>query len=114
MGRILFTASSPGDDWAAFVKQNDPFAPSISDLVAAGYLARTRADGDTVEARSGDTGPRDAAIASGAQMVSTDYPVPDPDFGTGYVVQIPGGMPARCNPVNGPTGCRAEALERLP
>src|SRR5205814_6117638 len=96
MGRILFTDSSPGDDTAAFVKENDPSAtsPSISDLVAAGYLVRTRADGDTVEARSGDTGPRGAAIASGAQMVSTDYPVPDPDFGTGYAVPIPAGMRA--------------------
>jgi hypothetical protein len=97
------------------VKANDPFTtnPTISELVAAGYFVRTRTDADTVEARSGDTGPRDAAISSGAQMVSTDYPIPDPDFGTGYVVAIPGGMPARCNPINGPAGCRAEALERI-
>jgi hypothetical protein len=115
-GRILFADSSPGDDWAAFVKANDPLNttnPTISELVAAGYFVRTRTDADTVEARSGDTGPRDAAISSGAQMVSTDYPIPDPDFGTGYVVAIPGGMPARCNPINGPAGCRAEALERI-
>ena len=45
---------------------------------------------------------RDAAIASGAQFVSTDYPVPDPDFGTGYMVAIPDGMPARCNPISAP------------
>ena len=65
------------------------FAADIPDLVAAGYVVRTRADADTVEARSGDTGPRDAAIASGAQWVSTDYPVENPDFGTGYVVADP-------------------------
>jgi hypothetical protein len=46
-------------------------------------------------------------------VVSTDYPIPDPDFGAGYVVAISGGMPARCNPINGPAGCRAEALERI-
>ena len=81
--------------------------------MAAGYLVRTRADSDTVEARSGDTAPRDAAIASGAQYVSTDYPVENPAFGTGYVVRIPNGMPARCNPVNAPATCREEGLERL-
>jgi hypothetical protein len=43
----------------------------------------------------------------------TDYPIPDPDFGAGYVVAISGGMPARCNPINGPAGCSAEALERI-
>jgi hypothetical protein len=111
--RVLFTNSDPGDPDAAFVKLNDPFDPSIPAVVAAGYLVRTRADADTVEARSGDTGPRDAALASGAQFVSTDYPVPDPDFGTGYFVEIPGGMPARCNPLNAPAGCRVEGLERL-
>jgi len=114
-GRVIFTNSTPGDPDAAFVKMNDPFAtsPSIAEVVAAGYVVRTRSDADTVEARSGDTGPRDAALASGAQAVSTDYPEPDPRFGTGYMVAIPGGMPARCNPVNAPAGCRNEALERL-
>ena len=74
---------------------------------------RTRADADTMEARSGDTARRDAALASGAQFVSTDYPVPNPGFGTGYAVAIPGGMPGRCNPVNAPAGCRTVAIERL-
>ena len=42
----------------------------------------------------------------------TDYPDPDPRFGTGYQVRIPGGTTARCNPVNSPPGCRSAALER--
>ncbi len=112
-GRVLFTDANPGDADAGFVERNDPTDPGIPGVVAAGYFVRTRADADTVEARAGDTGPRDAAIASGAQCVSTDYPEPDPRFGTGYFVAIPDGMPARCNPVNGPAGCRVEALERL-
>ena len=33
---------------------------------------------------------RDAAFASGAQYVSTDYVLPDDRFGTGYVVDLPG------------------------
>jgi hypothetical protein len=112
-GRVIFTNSQPGGADAAFVKMNDPLDPTIPDVVSAGYLVRTRADADTMEARAGNTVPRDAALGSGAQFVSTDYPVENPAFGTGYFVEIPGGMPARCNPVNGPAGCRAEGLERL-
>lgn len=104
-GRVLFTNSSPGQPDAAFVKRNDPFDDEIPDLVRAGYIVRTRADADTQEARSGDTAPRDAALASGAQYVSTDYPVPDPRFGTGYFVQMPDGTPGRCNPINAPPEC---------
>jgi hypothetical protein len=104
-GRVLFTPSSPGEPDAAFVKRNDPFSEDIPALVEAGYIVRTRADADTEEARSGDTVPRDTALASGAQYVSTDYPVENPDFGTGYLVEIPDGTPARCNPINAPPEC---------
>ncbi len=112
-GRVLFTSSLPGEPEAGFVKLNDPIADGelIRDLVARGFIVRTRADADTVQARTGDTRQRDAALASGAQFVSTDYPVPDPDFGTGYFVAIPGGMPARCNPVNAPPECTSLDVE---
>jgi len=113
-GRVLFTNSDPGSPDGAFLKLNNAIGreTDIRDAVAAGYIVRTRADADTLEARSGDTTTREAALASGAQFVSTDYPVPDPDFGTGYFVEIPGGAPGRCNPVNGPAACRGDALER--
>lgn len=112
-GRILFTDSTPGNPEAAFIKMNDPLPNpgDISAMVAAGYVVRTRADVDTNQARSGNTAQRDAALASGAQWVSTDYEVPNPAFGTGYVVAIPGGTPARCNPINAAPGCRNEGLE---
>jgi len=112
-GRVLFTDGDPGDPDAAFIKLNDAIggASVIPDLVQAGYVVRTRADADTVEARTGDVTTRDAALQGGAQWVSTDYPVPDPDFGTGYFVDIPGGNVARCNPINAPIGCRSSALE---
>jgi len=112
-GRILFTNALPGDPDAAFVQVNDPLGTPglIPDLVSAGYLVRTRADADTREARTGDTTRRDAALASGAQYVSTDYAEENPDFGTGYSVAIPGGFVARCNPVNAPPECASEALE---
>ncbi len=106
-GRAIFTNSEPGEPDAAFVKRNDPFDASIPDLVKAGYVVRTRSDGDTEEARDNDTGPRDAALASGAQWVSTDYPRPGlaVGFTTDYFAEIPGGTVARCNPVNAPAGC---------
>ncbi len=112
-GRVLFTSSEPPEPAAAFVKLNDPIADGerIRDLVARGFLIRTRADADTEQARSGDVSRRDAALASGAQYVSTDYPEPDPSFGTGYQVRIPGGRPARCNPVSAPSGCTALDVE---
>jgi len=114
-GRVIFTNADPGDEDAAFVKRNNPLSQGgdIADLVSQGYLVRTRADGDTVQAREGDPTQRDAALASGAQFVSSDYPVPNLDFGTDYFVQIPGGMPAACNPISAPSGCRNPSLERL-
>ena len=112
-GRVIFTSAGPGNADAGFIKMNDPQDPTIPDRVADGYLVRTRSDADTLDARANDTTDRDAALASGAQFVSTDYPVPDPQIGTGFFVEIPGGMPARCNPVNAPPGCREDALERL-
>ncbi len=112
-GRVMFTSSPPGSPESAFVKVNQPLGNEafISELVAAGYIVRTRADADTVEARFGLTARRDAALASGAQFVSTDYPEPNPDFSTGYFVDIAGGTNARCNPVLSPPGCDSSALE---
>jgi hypothetical protein len=114
-GRVLFTNANPGDPDAAFVKRNDPFAADIPDLVAAGYVVRTRADADTVEARENNTGPRDQALASGAQWVSTDYQAPGMAVGftSSYVVEIPGGTVARCNPVNAPPGCDSALLDTI-
>ena len=110
----MFTNSTPGQPDAAFVKVNDPLASPtrIPDLVRDGYLVRTRADADTEQARRGDTDRREAALASGAQFVSTDYPVPSTNPGfSDYFVEIPNGSTARCNPVASPTGCRDAALE---
>lgn len=116
-GRVLFTNSTPGQPDAAFVKENDPVTDQarIRSEVRAGYVVRTRADTDTQQARTGDTTMRDAAFASGAQWVSTDYPVASLSarFGTGYAVRVPGGRIARCTPiapVNAPARCRSWAL----
>jgi len=106
--RLVFVDVPPTDPDAAMTVVNDPIgdAARIRELVAEGFIVRTRADADTVQARSGDTTMRDAAFASGAQYVSTDYVFPDDRFGTGYVVDLPGDGPARCNPVNAPNRCK--------
>ena len=115
-GRALFTSSRPGEPSAAFVKENDPKGiknERIRQLVRNGFVVRTRADADTKEARTGDVSTRDAALASGAQWVSTDYPtISDNRFGTPYFAAIPGGTVARCNPINAPAGCVSSLLER--
>jgi hypothetical protein len=115
-GRVIFTNSTVGAPDGAFVKLNNPIPDqgAIQAAVTAGYLVRTRADGDTVEARANDTTVRDAGIASGAQWVSTDFPVAGRAFGTPYFVSIPGGTPARCNPLNAPTWCTPALVESLP
>ena len=112
-GRAIFTGSPIGSPEAAFTRIDDPVEQQdgIQEAVRAGYIVRTRADADTAEARTGDTTTRDAALRSGAHFISTDYPVDDPRFEPTYVVAIPGGTPARCNPVRAPAGCRSEAVE---
>jgi Phosphoinositide phospholipase C, Ca2+-dependent len=45
-------------------------------------------------------------MASGAQILSTDYPVSEPARWLGhYVVTLPGRAVARCNPVKAPVAC---------
>ncbi|MEY2451604.1 MAG: hypothetical protein QOD92_1178 [Acidimicrobiaceae bacterium] len=112
-GRVLFTSSPRGTPEAAFLKLNDPIKDetTIRQAVLDGYIVRTRSDGDTVQARSGDTTMREAALRSGAQWVSTDYEVADAKFGTGYVVAIPGGTPSRCNPVRLAVRCTPADIE---
>ena len=95
--RTMFATLPPEHPGAAFMIINDPLNAfdQIREMVAAGYLVRTRADADTLEARRGDTRRRDAAFASGAQFVSTDYYQPAKGFGSDYVVRLPADKPFR-------------------
>jgi Phosphoinositide phospholipase C, Ca2+-dependent len=107
-GRVIFTNSEPGEPDAAFLERNEGPAADISSLVRKGYLIRARTDSDTKEARTNDTTVRDAMIGSGAQLLSTDYPVNEPARWSGnFVVTLPGKAVARCNPINAPAGCNA-------
>ena len=105
-GDLLFTAGNH------FAKLNDPVgdAARIRDALEQGLLVRTRADADTLQARANDTTMRDAALASGAQFVSTDYLAPDARF-SDYSVSLPGGGVGRCNPVTAPPTCEDDQLK---
>jgi hypothetical protein len=103
-GRILFTNADPDTADAAFIEQNDAPAQAIEALVRQGYLIRARTDSDTKEARTNNTARRDEVLASGAQIISTDYPASE-QAASGYKVELPGNAVARCNPVLRPKSC---------
>jgi Phosphoinositide phospholipase C, Ca2+-dependent len=110
-GRVLFTNSDPGKPDAAFVEENEGSPQLIDQLVRQGYIVRARADESTIAARTDDTTRRDALLRSGAQMISTDYPLSEPSNWTGYSVGFSDGLPARCNIINAPPGCKGSLLE---
>ncbi|MDA1073669.1 MAG: Ca2+-dependent phosphoinositide-specific phospholipase C [Proteobacteria bacterium] len=91
MSRAMFANFAAEHPGAAIMIINDPIIDfeHIRSMVERGYIVRTRADADTLEARSGQTKRRDQAFASGAQLISTDYYLPATHFGTDYVVGIP-------------------------
>jgi calcium-dependent phosphoinositide phospholipase C len=115
--RVLFTNARPGAPDAAFVKRNEPTGAAnlrqIKRLVRDGFLVRTRSDIPLATVTSGDERQLRAALRSGAQLVSTDFPEVGMSarYDSDYVVALPEGGPARCNPVIRPPGCRSRALE---
>lgn len=114
-GRVFFVNIDEDSPAAAYLTLND--VPEQSERIArdvkAGFLVRTRADASTVEARRDDVRRRDAAFASGAQYVSTDYLWPDPRFRGGYEVRLPGGAAALCNPVRAAGKCAGLPIETV-
>lgn len=107
--RVAFPAGQAGASWAGVFVVNDPIADfgRIRSLVSEGYIVRTRADSD------GKADPRgaQAALESGAQIISTDFPSPGHADSGSYAFTIPGGSPERCNPIVAPPGCTAAAIE---
>ncbi len=100
-GRAMFGWFDENADEAAFFNIQDPIAERarIHALVSQGFVVRTRADANTVEARTHDPRRMQAALASGAQIISTDYYRGAPDPGKfGYTIDF-GGPYVRCNDV---------------
>lgn len=98
-GRVMFVNIDEASPASAYITLNDPIRQQdrIRADVAAGLIVRTRADADTVQARTNDISGRQAAFASGAQYISTDYLRADPRF-TSYFVAMPGGLRGRISP----------------
>ena len=111
-GRLLFASVDRAHPAAAWMKCNDAVGSfdEIQSLVRAGFLVRTRADVGGVEARANDTARRERALASGAQLVSTDFPEPDQRFSE-YCLRFAGGIVARANPLTGPTDPAGQDIE---
>ncbi|KAI0901627.1 hypothetical protein F4806DRAFT_443922 [Annulohypoxylon nitens] len=117
-GRVIFTNSEPGLPDCAFQKLNDPRGATnlanIQEQVRAGYWVRTRSDEPLTTILSNDTtSMREAAFESGAQIVSTDFPV----YGltsrwhVDYAARLQGGKTVRCNPVTAGRSCVEGRLE---
>lgn len=106
-GRVAFLRADAGAPHAAFLLLDNALTRTaeIAQRVREGYLVRTRSDIETHEARVNDMTRANAAFASGAQVVSTDFFKPGNAFGTSYVVTLPGGGEYRCNPVNAEGRC---------
>jgi hypothetical protein len=100
-GRMMFTLSESIDaDHAAIFILNDPVEDyqMIPNAALRGFLVRTRADANTMEARSNEISRRDAAFELGAHWISTDYPHPRSEWSE-YQVRLPDGLIVRCNPL---------------
>jgi hypothetical protein len=110
-GRAMFGWYRDDQPESAIQIVQDPLVDGdrIQRWVAKGVIVRTRTDANTVEARSRDHAKASAAIASGAQAVSTDYypGAPDP-LHAGFAVTLPGKAMARCSPVRVSSGCNLQ------
>lgn len=99
-GRMAFVQGKPGMAHTAFMLFDNALShgAEIRDAVKKGYLVRARADIDTVDARNDDVRRRDAALASGAQIISTDYLSAPNVYANGYHL-APFAHGWRCNSV---------------
>ncbi len=101
-GRAMFIESQEGKPYACVFILNNARDPEIARKVKEGFIVRTRADANVVAVANGAVDKRQAALDSCANVISTDFPNGEADPKTGYVMQLPGNVPARSNPVNGP------------
>lgn len=105
-GRTMFVASEVYRPETAIVNYDDPVrdAVDIRKALRRGMLVRTRADAALVR----DPARRDAALASGAHFVTTDF------VGHGQRwVDFGSSATARCNPVLAPRRCQQRSLAEL-
>jgi hypothetical protein len=105
-GRAMFVAADESSPLAAFITIADPVKDiaRIQAAVRSGFIVTTRADEDTREARENKIARRDAAFASGAQIIQTNFVNPDPAIGP-YRVSLADEPAAMCKPAPGSEHC---------
>jgi hypothetical protein len=116
-GRAVFTRGNAGSPDAAITMVNDPRGANtatIQSLVRQGYIVRTRSDEPLRTIRENDYSRVGISLASGAQMITTDFPTVGMTarYDSEFVAELPGGAAVRCNPLIAPRGCRDSSLER--
>ncbi|HEY4311744.1 MAG TPA: Ca2+-dependent phosphoinositide-specific phospholipase C [Pirellulales bacterium] len=106
-GRAMFVESNLGQPHSAVLIRNNPTDPQIDDLARAGYLIRTRVDsqGDIRADR------RKRALASGAHILTTDYPRGEIEGDRAFA--LPEDAPAQANPITRPAS-RKDIVVREP
>ncbi len=77
----MFVYGNSNDEHTAFLLRNDPIGREneIRELTKK-YIVRTRSDAGTIESRNNDYKRFNSAWQSGAQIISTDYYMPDLRF----------------------------------
>jgi hypothetical protein len=115
-GRAVFTRGPEGEPDAAITEVNDPRGAGqaeIQRLVKKGYLVRSRSDEPMATIRDKDYTRLGIALASGAQYVTTDFPVAGmaARYDSDFVARLPEKTAVRCNPVTAPKKCRGVVSE---
>ncbi|MDQ3394709.1 MAG: phosphatidylinositol-specific phospholipase C1-like protein [Bacteroidota bacterium] len=89
-GRAIFMNAEAGEPEAAILIMNEPINQKnkINEMVLKGYIVRTRADANTIEARKNDRCRFEASKASGEQIITTDYYLPSSHFKSPYKVSF--------------------------
>jgi hypothetical protein len=103
-GRVMFVAERETSALhTSVVFYDDPISmrQEIAAAVKQHFLVRTRADEDLHRS----TRRRDAALASGANFISSDYVDPRHNW-----VELSGSAAARCNPLSASADCTSLAL----
>jgi hypothetical protein len=103
-GRVMFVAErEPEHPHASVIFYDDPILDraQIDDAVKNHFLVRTRADAELHRSAAR----RDAAFASGANFISSDYVDPRSNW-----LELGPHTPGRCTPASSKLGCTQMAL----
>lgn len=109
--RVWFAQGSLDDPWGAVIKINDAAgsAADVQAAVLAGALVSSNVKDGPEHSEADAAAHMEASLAAGAQFLKVDRAAPL----DGWTTEIPGGSPARCNPLTAPPECTPEELESL-